>query len=694
MKGIAWMTVLLVAAASVYAGDERLDRLPPEDRKWLEEEVVYIITEREREVFLSLETVEERKRFIEAFWRKRDPNPATPQNEFKDEHYRRLEHANRFLGRETFRPGWKTDRGRMYIILGEPREIQRYDGYNELVSTELWFYQGDPARGLPSFFYLMFFKRHDIGEYQLYHPVIDGPSALLRGQFTPATDSRQALEVLRQISVELAQASLSFDTSDPADFISGRASLGTDIMMARIEDSPKRAIRTDYADAWLRYGERVSAEYSFNYVPSRSVFAVLVGPEATPFVHYSIELDPQNFSMETDEDQTKFYTTLDVSVEVRDQEGNLVVANEREAYLELTPSQVHQIQAAPFAFQDEFPLVPGDYQISVIWRNRVLTQYTVAEKDITIEPVSSGNPFLSDVILGYRNQLVGGDVKESEMRAFQIGNLRIHPATDGIFPLGETVHLFSQVLGAGPEYELRFTLRNGEEAVMERSTKVGDYHRGPVIEQFPLTRMVGGRYLLEVQLVDPSGTVAAEKSAPLQVSPRTGINRPGFVYRRGFNAQVPGLLALARGEQLWAMKRFDEARQELEKAAAANNPQLPMALWKLAGALIASGEVDRALELLTPLEAEYPQQYEVVGGLGFAFYLKKDFPKAAAYLERARSLRPPDTSLLNALGDSYDRLGDLEKAREAFERSLGLKSDQSEVKERLASMASKDRSKD
>jgi len=352
-KGLSWIVTMkrtllfLVFAVSLPAfsssawpKEERIERLTPEHRKWLEEEVVYIITERERDVFLSLETVEEHERLIEAFWRKRDPNPVTPQNEFKEEHYRRLEYAKKFLGRETVRPGWMTDRGRMYIILGEPRSRESYDGYNEIVSSELWFYEGDPSKGLPSFFYLLFFKRNDIGEYKLYNPIVDGPQALLQGQYSTTRNMQQTMNMLTQVSPELARASLSFDTSDPADFATYQPSLGTPLLIARIEDSPKRAIRTDYADAWLRYGGRVSADYSFNFVPSRNVFAVLAGPESTPFVNYSVEIDPQNFSLETDEDKSKFYTTLDVSFEVRDPNGNLVAVNDRESYIELTPSEV------------------------------------------------------------------------------------------------------------------------------------------------------------------------------------------------------------------------------------------------------------------------------------------------------------------------------------------------------------------
>ena len=103
-------TVLLSVLLTISPGlgaDERVESLPSQYRKWLEEEVVYIITDREKEVFLSIETLEGRNRFIDAFWRKRDPNLVTPENEFKEEHYRRLQHANEFLGQETFRPGWK-----------------------------------------------------------------------------------------------------------------------------------------------------------------------------------------------------------------------------------------------------------------------------------------------------------------------------------------------------------------------------------------------------------------------------------------------------------------------------------------------------------------------------------------------------------------------------------------------------------
>jgi len=89
-------------------------------RRWLEEDVVYIITPEERKAFLRLSTNEEREQFIESFWQKRNPNPESPDNEFKEEHYRRIAYANaRFASGLA---GWRTDRGRIYIMWGPPDE--------------------------------------------------------------------------------------------------------------------------------------------------------------------------------------------------------------------------------------------------------------------------------------------------------------------------------------------------------------------------------------------------------------------------------------------------------------------------------------------------------------------------------------------------------------------------------------------
>src|SRR5229473_40637 len=93
-------------------------------KKWLEEEVGYIITDEERTAFLRLMNNEEREQFIEQFWLTRDPTPDTQENEFKEEHYRRIAYANERFASGI--PGWKTDRGRIYIIWGPADEIESH----------------------------------------------------------------------------------------------------------------------------------------------------------------------------------------------------------------------------------------------------------------------------------------------------------------------------------------------------------------------------------------------------------------------------------------------------------------------------------------------------------------------------------------------------------------------------------------
>ena len=93
-------------------------------RKWLDEDVHWIITDQERSAFMQLSNDEERDQFIEAFWQRRDPTPDTEENEYKEEHYRRIAYANEHFPAGI--PGWKTDRGHMYIVYGPADEIDSH----------------------------------------------------------------------------------------------------------------------------------------------------------------------------------------------------------------------------------------------------------------------------------------------------------------------------------------------------------------------------------------------------------------------------------------------------------------------------------------------------------------------------------------------------------------------------------------
>jgi GWxTD domain-containing protein len=121
-------------------------------KTWLDQDVAYIITDQERKAFKNLTNDEEREAFIEAFWQRRNPNPDSPENEFREEHYRRIAYANEHFA--AGKPGWKTDRGRIYIMWGAPDDIEShpsggayerpYDeggGETETFPFEVWHYR-------------------------------------------------------------------------------------------------------------------------------------------------------------------------------------------------------------------------------------------------------------------------------------------------------------------------------------------------------------------------------------------------------------------------------------------------------------------------------------------------------------------------------------------------------------------------
>ena len=145
-------------------------------KKWLKEAAVYIITGEEKAVFESLSTLDEKEQFVEQFWRRRDPDLRTAANEFKEEHYRRIAYVNeRFY---SGKPGWKSDRGRVYIIHGEPAEIESYSagsqysrsfdeggGQTMVYAFERWRYRN--IEGLGSDIVLEFVDDTFTGDYRL-----------------------------------------------------------------------------------------------------------------------------------------------------------------------------------------------------------------------------------------------------------------------------------------------------------------------------------------------------------------------------------------------------------------------------------------------------------------------------------------------------------------------------------------------
>jgi len=137
------LLVALVASstAQVAAADQLLSKQTRQAayEKWPDEDVRWIITDKERTEYLKLKTDQQRDSFIEAFWERRNPEPGSRKNRFKEEHYRRIAYANTHFAATV--AGWKTDRGHIYILYGPPEEIDSApDGS---WPSQLWRYRLD-----------------------------------------------------------------------------------------------------------------------------------------------------------------------------------------------------------------------------------------------------------------------------------------------------------------------------------------------------------------------------------------------------------------------------------------------------------------------------------------------------------------------------------------------------------------------
>src|SRR5581483_7296341 len=126
-----------------------------------------IINDEERSAFEKLTTHEERDKFIEQFWLRRDPTPDTPPNEFKDEHYRRIAYANGHFRTASGKPGWQTDRGHMYIVYGPPDQIDSHPSgtSNNPHPIEVWMYRH--LEGVGDNLYLTFIAQTARSDYHL-----------------------------------------------------------------------------------------------------------------------------------------------------------------------------------------------------------------------------------------------------------------------------------------------------------------------------------------------------------------------------------------------------------------------------------------------------------------------------------------------------------------------------------------------
>lgn len=657
--------------------------LPATYKKWLEEEVVYIITPLEKEVFLKLQTDRERDIFIEAFWKHRDPMPETPENEFKTEHYRRINYANHYLGRETAKPGWKTDRGRIYIILGEPSSVEKFEAKSGIHPSEIWFYQGKEAFGLPPGFNLVFLQQGGAGEYKLYSPLKDGPKAFMPAYYGDPEDYLSAYEELNDIEPELARVSLTLIPGEP--MLLGRPSLASDLLIQKVESAAVDQVEQKYAQKFLQYKDIVEVEYSANYIDSDSLVKVFRDSSGIYFVHFALELE----RVSTASYENKFYTSLKINGTVSNPEGKVIYQLERTISLDLDKEKMESASRQPMNIHDMFPLIPGHYKFSVLVKNEISKEFTSQEKDLII-PGDEGITQMTPLLLGYKK----AEVQERQItpKPFQTGPFQIYAQPNRVFLRQDKLIVAFQLSDLDEKLknqgEIKFIFFKNDLEFRSFSKKISEYAAAPnFIEEISFADFLPAHYKIQVALMSEGQEILSQKDE-FDITHLEAMARP-WVYSKILPAIDDPVYDYLLGTQFFNSGQTNEAKIRLERALE-KKPDSPDFALSLAQVYMTLGEYKKIETILMPfLNQPRPSRYELYFLLGKACQRIGELNRAVEIFDKAISHFGININLLNSIGECYFQMGKIKEALVVWEKSLEINPNQPQIRKNVATLKEK-----
>jgi GWxTD domain-containing protein len=348
-------------------------------KDWLDL-VYYIITPIEKEIFLKLTNNRDRDSFLNLFWKLRDPTGGTPENEFKEEHIKRFQYANRYFKYGSTLPGWKTDRGKMYILLGPPVDVNEIVSKSDIYPVLIWDYYGGPDKGLPTMFNIVFYKRSGAGDYVLYVPAIDGPAALLIsnvGQVDPY-DYGALYEKLNKSEPAVANICLSLIPGEEMDSLS--LSLQSNLLISRIYELPKRNLNPSYARNFLNFKGIVETSVMTDYVNLKTDLYVLREPTLDMnFVHFALR--PDRVSVDYAADVDKYYFNYNLIVVLKKGE-DVVMEYTKNFPFYYTQDELNEKVSNGIIISDYFPIIEGDYKLTAVLQNSVNKEISYFEQEI------------------------------------------------------------------------------------------------------------------------------------------------------------------------------------------------------------------------------------------------------------------------------------------------------------------------
>jgi GWxTD domain-containing protein len=670
--------VLALLATSVVYGAQKKPKLDKSYREWLDRDVTYIITKEERDEFLHLTTDEARDKFISDFWEVRNPEPGAPGNSYKDEIYRRIAFANARFGTGSGAEGWRSDRGRTYITLGEPQQKQVFRNSANLYPIEIWFY-GNSNPALPPGFYVMFYQREGSGDYRFYSPYVDGPDKLVTG--VEAINSRgAALRMIRDsVGPEVAHIALTLLPDEPID--SGQPSLESDILLGKIKSLPNQPFNRDEIARRRSMRESVTSRLLLEGRTLDIVTFPARDSRGLTRLDYAIRLhSPSDLTMT--EENGRYSYSVEVRVMVFTSENKLIFTQQKTVHDSLDKKGLDRIKEKVYGYEGSLPLPPGKYHLDIQLTDWAKKAAYHTARDVSI-PVVNKDGFLVPAVLPF-SSAEDADPALSDLTPFTFAGVRFIPtpnSSPSVAP-GTNLQVMYQIWAkpanpkayAGQKLQIEYAL--GKPAARGGITRVKDElsmdqfdPNGNIVtgKKISLEQQTVGNYLLTVTVNNPAGGGPVFASASFKIlndgSPESwDVVQPGISEdaEKGILDQERGLCYLALGETLQARTAFRRALQL--------NHSNDVARGRLVDLYYAKKDYSAVVSLFEDAGITGSTDSETLVRIAASLREMGKTDRAISMLEKALDARPDDGPLYLTLAAYYGQMGNPQKAAELTEK--------------------------
>jgi len=499
-----------------------LKELDSQYRQWLNEDVIYIISPEERNAFLQLDTNEEREQFIEQFWLRRSSNPDLPDNDFKEEHYRRIAYANEHYASGI--PGWKSDRGRTYIMWGPADEVDShptggtYDrpmeeggGSTTTYAWEKWRYRY--LEGIGENVEIEFVDPSGSGEYHLTMDPSE-KDALLH---VPGA----GLSLLE--SMGMASKTDRFTRSDGTNLPTALG--GTPASMdefnrlelyAKIQKPPEVKFKDLEAIVTARI---VRDQLKFNW---RTDFLKVTND--TVLVPITIQVSNGQLSFQAKDGIHS--ATLNVFGRVSTLTGRVVQTFEEPVAKDFPDSLFQQSLKLQSIYQKAVPLRPGLYRLDIVVKDVQSGNVGVVNTRLAVPRYEDEKLDASTLILA--DQLEHVPAKQIGTGQFVLGSTKVRPRLESDFTTADRLGIYLQVYNLKPDETthksnatFQFTVKKGAEQVLqfkETSAEMKQTGDQVTIERWlPLSSLAPGKYTIEIDATDGISNQSISKTADFTV---------------------------------------------------------------------------------------------------------------------------------------------------------------------------------